>query len=65
MTIFLLIITSIICPFVGLIIASCGIIADFLHINDCGISYTSGYIFGAIHLFIILLTVAKMGVWIK
>ena len=65
MTIFLLIITSIICPFVGLFFASCGIIADFLHINDCGISYISGYIFGAIHLFLILLVVAKMGVLIK
>ena len=65
MTIFLLIIASIICPFAGLFFASCGTIADFLHINDCGISYISGYIFGAIHLFLILLVVAKMGVWIK
>lgn len=65
MTIFLLIITSIICPFVGLITASCGIIADFLHINDFAMSYISGYIFGAIHLFIILLVVAKVGVLIK
>lgn len=65
MTIFLLIIFSIICPFLGIFISSSSVLVDFLNCNEYGMAYTCGYIFGAIHLFVILLAVAKMGVFIK
>ena len=65
MIIFLGIIFCIVCPFVGMILSSSEEIADYFNCNDKAMTYIFGYIFGALNLFIILLVVAKMGVFIK